>query len=69
MYLVTSDTTLSGDGISTIYQKRWNVEPYHKFAVSPHLTVVNWPTFEPIGAWQEKVCRVGKVVSSEAAAL
>jgi hypothetical protein len=30
MYLVTSDTTLSGDGISTIYQKRWNVKPYHK---------------------------------------
>ena len=30
LYLVTSDTTLSGDGISTIYQKRWNVEPYHK---------------------------------------
>jgi hypothetical protein len=30
MYLVTSDTTLSGDGMTTIYQKRWNVEPYHK---------------------------------------
>ena len=30
MYLVTSDTTLSGDYISTIYQKRWNVELYHK---------------------------------------
>lgn len=30
MYLVTSDTTLSGDGIATLYQKRWNVEPYHK---------------------------------------
>jgi hypothetical protein len=30
LYLVTSDTTLSGDGISTLYQKRWNVEPYHK---------------------------------------
>jgi len=30
LYLVTSDTTLSGDGISTIYHKRWNVEPYHK---------------------------------------
>ena len=29
-YLVTSDTTLSYDGISTLYQKRWNVEPYHK---------------------------------------
>jgi hypothetical protein len=30
LYLVTSDTTLSGEGISTLYQKRWNVEPYHK---------------------------------------
>jgi hypothetical protein len=30
LYLATSDTTLSGDGITTIYQKRWNVEPYHK---------------------------------------
>src|SRR6266542_4180646 len=27
LYLVTSDTTLSGDGLTTIYQKRWNVEP------------------------------------------
>jgi len=30
MYLVTSDTTLDGNGITTIYQKRWNVESYHK---------------------------------------
>jgi hypothetical protein len=30
LYLVTSDTTLSSDGITAIYQKRWNVEPYHK---------------------------------------
>jgi hypothetical protein len=30
LYLVTSDTTLEGNGITTIYQKRWNVEPYHK---------------------------------------
>ena len=29
-YLVTSDTTLNGNGIAAIYQKRWNVEPYHK---------------------------------------
>ena len=29
-YLVTSDTTLDGNGITTIYQKRWNVEPYHQ---------------------------------------
>jgi len=30
LYLVTSDTTLSSDGITTLYQRRWNVEPYHK---------------------------------------
>jgi len=30
LYLVTSDTALSGEGVSTLYQKRWNVEPYHK---------------------------------------
>ena len=30
LYLVTSDTTLDGNGITTLYQKRWNVEPYHK---------------------------------------
>ena len=30
LYLVTSDTTLSGDGMTAVYQKRWNVEPYHK---------------------------------------
>ncbi len=30
LYLVTSDTTLSYDDITTIYQRRWNVEPYHK---------------------------------------
>jgi hypothetical protein len=29
-YLVTSDTTLDGNGIAAIYHKRWNVEPYHK---------------------------------------
>jgi len=30
VYLVTSETTLDGNGITAIYQKRWNVEPYHK---------------------------------------
>lgn len=29
-YLVTSDTTLDGNGIAAIYHQRWNVEPYHK---------------------------------------
>lgn len=30
LYLVTSHTTLDGNGITLLYQKRWNVEPYHK---------------------------------------
>jgi hypothetical protein len=29
-YLVSSATTLSVDQMTTIYRKRWNVEPYHK---------------------------------------
>jgi hypothetical protein len=30
LYLVSSETTLSYEALTTIYQKRWNVEPYHK---------------------------------------
>ena len=30
LYLVTSDLELTIDEITTIYGKRWNVEPYHK---------------------------------------
>lgn len=30
LYLVSSDTTLTYDQVTTIYQKRWNIEPYHK---------------------------------------
>jgi hypothetical protein len=29
-YLVSSDTTLSAEQMTTLYRKRWNVEPYHK---------------------------------------
>ena len=46
VYLVTSDTMLSADQITTLYQKRWKVEEYHKslksnlgFAKSPTKTV------------------------------
>lgn len=30
LYLVASDLELTYDGITAIYRKRWNVEPYHK---------------------------------------
>jgi len=29
-YLVSSDTPLTYDRMTTLYKKRWNVEPYHK---------------------------------------
>lgn len=47
LYLVTSDTTLTFADLTTIYQKRWNVERYHQslkqnasLAKSPTQTVV-----------------------------
>lgn len=46
LFLVTSDLCLSADDITTIYQKRWKIEEYHKslksnaaFAKSPTKTV------------------------------
>ena len=30
LYVVTNDLTLSGKAISTIYEKRWKVEVFHK---------------------------------------
>jgi hypothetical protein len=30
LYVVTSDTTVNYDGITTHYRTRWHVEPYHK---------------------------------------
>jgi hypothetical protein len=43
LYLVTGDTTLSSDDIPTIYQKRWNVEPYHK-SLKQHASLEKSPT-------------------------
>ena len=47
LYLVTSDLKLTYDDITTIYQRRWNVETYHKslkqnasLSKSPTKTVV-----------------------------
>jgi len=43
LYLVTSDLDLSYDGITTIYGKRWNVEPYHK-SLKQNASLSNSPT-------------------------
>jgi hypothetical protein len=42
-YLVSSDTTLTYDWMTTLYQKRWNVEPYHK-SLKQNASLQNSPT-------------------------
>jgi hypothetical protein len=43
LYLVSSDTTLSFDDLTTIYQKRWQVECYHK-SLKQHVSLAKSPT-------------------------
>lgn len=43
LYLVTSDLTLSYADITTIYQKRWKVEEYHK-SIKSNLGLAKSPT-------------------------
>lgn len=43
LYLVSSDTTLTYDGLTTICRKRWNVEPYHK-SLTQHASLERSPT-------------------------
>ena len=43
MYLISSDKTLTFDQITTIYQKRWNVEVYHK-SLKQNVSLAKSPT-------------------------
>jgi len=43
LYLVSSDTTLSFDDITTSYQKRWQVECYHK-SLKQNVSLAKSPT-------------------------
>ena len=43
LYLVTSDTTLSYERITTIYQRRWKVEEYH-LSLKQHASLARSPT-------------------------
>ena len=42
-YLVSSDTTLSFDDLTTTYHKRWQVECYHK-SLKQNVSLVKSPT-------------------------
>ena len=43
LYLVSSDQTLTYEEITTIYQKRWKVEEYHK-SLKQHVCLCKSPT-------------------------
>jgi len=43
LYLISSDKTLSSDQITTIYQRRWNVECYHK-SLKQNVSLAKSPT-------------------------
>jgi len=43
LYLIASDKTLTFDQITTIYQKRWNVECYHK-SLKQNVSLAKSPT-------------------------
>ena len=43
LYLISSDTTLTYEQITTLYQKRWKVETYHK-SLKSNLALTKSPT-------------------------
>jgi hypothetical protein len=43
LYLISSDRTLNYDYLTTIYQKRWNVEVYHK-SLKQNVSLAKSPT-------------------------
>lgn len=43
LYLISSDKTLDKDQITTIYQRRWNVEVYHK-SLKQNVSLAKSPT-------------------------
>ena len=43
LYLISSDKTLDKDRITTIYQRRWNVEVYHK-SLKQNVSLAKSPT-------------------------
>lgn len=43
LYLLSSDLTLSADGMLTLYRTRWHVEPYHK-SLKQNVSLTKSPT-------------------------
>jgi DDE superfamily endonuclease len=64
LYLVTSDTTLDFEQITTLYQKRWKVEEYHK-SLKSNLALANSPTRTTVTQTNHLFCSLFAFVKLE----
>src|SRR5919202_2563604 len=64
LYLVTSDTTLDFEQITTLYQKRWKVEEYHK-SLKSNLGLANSPTRTTVTQTNHLFCSLFAFVKLE----
>ena len=64
LYLVTSDTTLDFEQITTLYQKRWKVEEYHK-SLKSNLALAKSPTRTTITQSNHLFCSLVAFVKLE----
>jgi hypothetical protein len=64
LYLVTSDTTLDFEQITTLYQTRWKVEEYHK-SLKSNLALCKSPTRTTVTQTNHLFCSVWAFVKLE----
>ena len=64
LYLVTSDTTLDFEQITTLYQTRWKVEEYHK-SLKSNLALAKSPTRTTITQSNHLFCSLVAFVKLE----
>jgi hypothetical protein len=64
LYLVTSDTTLDFEQITTLYQTRWKVEEYHK-SLKSNLALANSPTRTTVTQTNHLFCSLYAFVKLE----
>ena len=64
LYLVSSDTTLNFERITTLYQTRWKVEEYHK-SLKSNLALANSPTRTTVTQTNHLFCSLWAFVQLE----
>ncbi len=63
-YLVTSDTTMTAEGMTTIYHKRWRIEVYHK-SLKQNVALEKSPTRTVVTQTNHFVAALGGYIKLE----